>query len=178
MIALLVVNIFAIAGFAQNVTISGTVRNSITRDPVASVSVVVKGSSTGTFTNENGAFKLTTAKTPVVLVFSSVGYENREVTVNGAEAVEVDFVPASSLGQEVVVSASRVPERILESPVSIERISNVAIRNSAASNYYDIVSTLKGVDVVAASLSFKTPTTRGFAGSGNTQIQPDRRWYG
>jgi outer membrane receptor protein involved in Fe transport len=170
MIALLVVNSFAVSGFAQNVTISGTVRNSITRDPIASVSVVVKGTSTGTFTNENGAFKLTTAKTPVVLVFSSVGYESRELTVSGTDAVEVDFVPASSLGQEVVVSASRVPERILESPVSIERISNVAIRNSAASNYYDIISTLKGVDVVAASLSFKTPTTRGFAGSGNTRF--------
>ena len=169
-IALLVVNIFAITGFSQNVTISGTVRNSITKDPIASVSVVVRGTSTGTFTNENGVFKLTTAKTPAVLVFSSVGYENREVTVSSTDAIEVDFVPASSLGQEVVVSASRVPERILESPVSIERISNVAIRNSAASNYYDIISTLKGVDVVAASLSFKTPTTRGFAGSGNTRF--------
>ncbi|MEP7372812.1 MAG: TonB-dependent receptor [Chitinophagaceae bacterium] len=169
-IALLVVNIFAVAGMAQNVTISGTIRNSITKDPIPSVSVVVKGSSSGTFTNENGVFKLTTAKTPVVLVLSSVGYENREITVSSTDAGEIDFVPASSLGQEVVVSASRVPERILESPVSIERISNVAIRNSAASNYYDIVSTLKGVDVVAASLSFKTPTTRGFSGSGNTRF--------
>jgi outer membrane receptor protein involved in Fe transport len=169
-VALLVVNIFAIAGLAQNVTISGVVRNSISKDPIPSVSVMVKGSSSGTFTNENGFFKLTTPTTPVVLVFSSIGYENREATVSSTDTVEIDFVPASSLGQEVVVSASRVPERILESPVSIERISNVAIRNSAASNYYDIVNTLKGVDVVAASLSFKTPTTRGFAGSGNTRF--------
>lgn len=170
-IALLVVNFIAIAGFSQTITVSGTVRNSITKEPIPSVSVLVKGSSSGTFTNENGSFKLTVDKTPVVLVFSSVGYETQEVTAsNAGAAVDVDFVPASSLGQEVVVSASRVPERILESAVSIERISNVAIRNSAASNYYDIVNNLKGVDVVAASLSFKTPTTRGFAGSGNTRF--------
>jgi outer membrane receptor protein involved in Fe transport len=170
-VALLVVNFIAIAGFSQTITVSGTVRNSITKEPIPSVSVLVKGSSSGTFTNENGSFKLTVDKTPVVLVFSSVGYETQEVTAsNAGAAVDVDFVPASSLGQEVVVSASRVPERILESPVSIERISNVAIRNSAASNYYDIVQNIKGVDVVAASLSFKTPTTRGFAGSGNTRF--------
>ncbi len=170
-IALLVVNIFTIACFGQTVTISGIVRNSMTKDPIPSVSVVVKGSTSGTFTNENGAFKLTAAKTPVVLVFSSVGYETQEVTANSADAeLEVTFVPASSLGQEVVVSASRFPERILESPVSIERINNVAIRNSAASNYYDIITNLKGVDVVASSMTYKTPTTRGFAGSGSTRV--------
>lgn len=170
-IALLVVNLFAIAGLAQNVTISGTVRNSITKDPVPSVSVVVKGSSAGTFTNENGAFKITVDKTPAVLVFSSVGYETQEVTAaNESADLAVDFVPASSLGQEVVVSASRTPERILESPVSIERIGTATIRNAPATSYYDVVSTLKGVDVVASSLTFKTPTTRGFSGSGSTRV--------
>lgn len=170
-IALLVVSFFAIAGFAQTVAISGTVRNSITKDPVPSVSIVIKGSSSGTFTNENGVFKLTVDKIPVVLVFSSVGYETQELTANSAGAdLAIDFIPASSLGQEVVVSASRLPERILESPVSIERVSAATIRSAPASSYYDIVSVLKGVDVVASSLTFKTPTTRGFAGSGSTRF--------
>lgn len=171
LIALLVVNLFTIAGFSQTVTISGTVRNSITKDPVPSVSVVVKGSSSGTFTNENGTFKIGVSKTPAVLVLSSVGYETQEVTANSSDAdLAIDFIPASSLGQEVVVSASRLPERILESPVSIERISAATIRNAPASSYYDVVSTLKGVDVVASSLTFKTPTTRGFSGSGSTRF--------
>ncbi|MGZ8558709.1 MAG: TonB-dependent receptor, partial [Chitinophagaceae bacterium] len=171
MIALMVVNIFAIAGFAQSVTISGTVRNSVTKEPVPSVSVILKGSSAGTFTNENGVFKISVDKTPVVLVFSSVGFETQELAANttGTE-LTVDFVAASSLGQEVVVSASRFAERILESPVSIERINASTIRTAPASTYYDIVSILKGVDVVASSLTFKTPTTRGFAGSGSTRF--------
>ncbi|MGZ8540968.1 MAG: TonB-dependent receptor [Chitinophagaceae bacterium] len=171
LLALLVVNIFAIAGFAQTVTISGAVRNSITKEPVPSVSVVVKGSSLGTFTNEDGVFKLTVNKTPVVLVISSVGYETQELNATSAGAdLAIDFIPASSLGQEVVISASRLPERILESPVSIERVSAATIRSAPASSYYDIVSILKGVDVIASSLTFKTPTTRGFAGSGSTRF--------
>jgi outer membrane receptor protein involved in Fe transport len=89
---------------------------------------------------------------------------------NADQPVSVSFAPNSSLGQEVVVAASRLPERILESPVSIERVSSTTIRTAPASNYYDIVTNLKGVDVIASSLTFKTPTTRGFAGSGNTRF--------
>ncbi len=171
MIALLVVNILAIAGFAQTVTITGIVRNSVTKELLPSVSVIAKGSSAGTFTNENGVFKLSVDKTPVVLVFSSVGYETQELTA-GSTGTEltIDFVSVSSLGQEVVVSASRYAERILESPVSVERVSAATIRTAPASTYYDIVHILKGVDVVASSLTFKTPTTRGFGGSGSTRF--------
>lgn len=169
--AILVANIFTIAGFAQTVTLSGRVRNSTTKDPVPAVSVLVKGSSSGTFTNENGVFKLRVDKIPVVLLISSVGYETYEVRANEAGAdIEIDLVPALSLGQEVVVSASRLPERILESPVSIERVSAATIRSAPASSYYDIVGNLKGVDVVASSLTFKTPTTRGFNVSGSTRF--------
>ena len=39
-----------------------------------------------------------------------------------------------------------------------------------AVNFYDVISTLKGVDVTTSSLTFKAPTTRGFGGSGNTSF--------
>ena len=84
--------------------------------------------------------------------------------------LQVEFKPASTLGTEVVVSASRVPERILESPVSIERIGPANIRNSPATDYYDVIRTLKGVDVVLSSLTFSSVTTRGFNGSGNPKF--------
>jgi outer membrane receptor protein involved in Fe transport len=86
------------------------------------------------------------------------------------ETLTVDFVPASSLGAEVVISASRVPERILESPVSIERMNTQAIRVSAAPNYYDGIANLKGVDLTTSSLTFRTLSTRGFNGSGNLRF--------
>src|SRR5882757_522571 len=106
--------------FAQTpVTLSGNVHNATTKERVPAVSVVLKGFTAGTFTDDRGNFKLsTTTKPPYILVFSSIGFETQEITVNeGAGPIQVDFKPASSLGAEVVVSASRVPERILESPV-------------------------------------------------------------
>jgi outer membrane receptor protein involved in Fe transport len=135
------------------------------------VSVTVKGGTQGITTDASGSFTISGLSLPVNLVVSSVGFETRELTVTSAATrVDVNLNPTSSLGQEVVVSATRTPQRILESPVSIERVNAATIRNAPAANYYDVVTNLKGVDVVASSLSFKTPTTRGFAGSGNTRF--------
>ena len=157
---------------AQNAsTVTGTVKNSNTSESVAAVSVTLKGSNQGTYTDDKGNFKITiTQKAPYILVFSSVGFESKEVTVDASNKVNVTLKPSFVLGSEVVVAASRVAERILESPVTIERISNSTIKNAPASNYYDILGNLKGVDVVAASLTFKSISTRGFNGSGNTRM--------
>jgi outer membrane receptor protein involved in Fe transport len=156
--------------FAQSVTITGSVKNATSQEGVQSVSVTVKGGAQGTFTDADGNFRITVPKLPVTLVISSIGFDQQEVTVNDASAVSVSLTPASTLGQEVVISATRTPQRILESPVSIERVSVAAIRNAPAANYYDVVRNLKGVDVVSSSLTFATPTTRGFSGSGNARF--------
>lgn len=159
--------------FAQEViTIRGTVRNATSNETVSSVSVLIKGTEEGTYTDDRGNFVINTRqKLPLTLVFTSVGFEPFEQAVNdAAQPVMVTLATSSSLGQEVVVSATRTPSRILESPVSIERIGNANIRSAPAANYYDLVVNLKGVDFVTSSLTFKTPTTRGFAGSGNTRF--------
>ena len=171
LVMFLLANILSIAAIAQNVTISGNVKNSATQENASAVSVTIKGSSVGTFTDDKGNFSLTTKSLPVTLIFSSIGYELQEVAVSSAsEKLNVAFKPASTLGQEIVVSASRVPERIMESPVSIERVSAATLRNAPAANFYDVVTSLKGVDVTTSSLTFKTPTTRGFNSSGNTRF--------
>jgi len=154
-----------------NTTISGSVRSSLTNESLSAVSILLKGTSLGTFTDDRGHFKITSSQSfPVTLVFSSVGFANKEVTVSSDQAVNIVLDPVSALAQDVVVSASRLPERILESPVTIERVSTADIRNTASPNYYDIVGTLKGVDITTSSFAFKTPSTRGFNGSGNLRF--------
>ena len=158
---------------AQNASsVSGTVKNASTSETVAAVSVTLKGNNSGTYTDDKGNFKLTvTQKAPYTLVFSSVGFTNKEVVVNAnTGSLSVSLTPAYVLGSDVVVAASRVAEKILESPVTIERISSANIKSAPASGYYDILGTLKGVDVVAASMLFRSISTRGFNGSGNTRM--------
>ncbi len=166
--------VFAATSYSQiqSYTITGTIRNSTNKDVVPAVSVAIKGSSTGTFSDEKGNFRIvTTQRPPLTLVFTSIGYESQEVTVNNAAgSVEVNFVPASILGLEVVVSASRVAERILESPVSIERMSAANVRAAAAPSFYQGLANFKGVDMTTSSITFNTLSTRGFNGSGNLRF--------
>lgn len=158
---------------AQNAgTITGTVKNSSSSETLSAVTVSVKGSNAGTFTDDKGNFKLNIAqKAPFTLVFSSVGFASKEVIVQAnTSKLAVSLDPSFVLGSEVVVAASRVAERILESPVSVERISSNSIKNSPAPSYYDLIGTLKGVDVITASLTFKSIGTRGFNSSGNNRL--------
>lgn len=162
----------AIAAFAQNnSTISGNVKSS-SNENISAVSVMLKGSTLGTYTDDKGNFKITgNIKFPAILVFSSVGYADKEVQVSSAgEKISVSLSSSYMLAQEVVVSASRLPERILESPVTIERVNAANIRNGASPSYYDLIANMKGVDMITSSLNFKTPSTRGFNSSGNLRL--------
>lgn len=169
--ACLITALFSLQALAQTVTISGTVRNSTTKEGVPAVSVVIKGSSSGTYTDDKGFFSISTsAKLPLTLVFTSVGFESKEVEVSSASsAVDIDFVSVSTLGQEVVVAANRTPQRIIDAPVTIERLSSSALRNAPVP-YYEALANLKGVDMHTASLTFRTVTTRGFVASGNNRF--------
>jgi|1115.fasta_scaffold00171_3 outer membrane receptor protein involved in Fe transport len=165
-----VASLLSLTAISQTI-ISGKVKNSANEEVVPAVSVVVKGTSVGTYTNSNGEFSLSIGQFPVTLVFTSIGYDSLTVEVkNASTPLDISFKPNSQLGQEVVVSANRAPQRILESPVTVERMSAATIRNAAAPNFYEAITNLKGVDMHTASLTFRTVTTRGFVSSGNNRL--------
>ncbi len=171
-IACLSVFVSIVANAQQTVTVTGNVSNSKSNEALSAVSVTIKGSTTGTFTDDKGNFKITTTqKLPFTLVISSVGFADKEVTVStNNQMVKVAIDAKFTMGDEVVVAASRVSERIIESPVSIERMGLTAIRNAAAPNYYDAILNLKGVDMTTSSINFRTISTRGFNGSGSLRL--------
>ena len=74
--AWLVSALFSIAAYAQTSTIKGTVRNSTSKEVVPAVSVVIKGTNQGTFTNANPEFTLNFTKLPVTLVITSLNYDS------------------------------------------------------------------------------------------------------
>lgn len=152
--------------------VSGTIRNRQTGMGIPAVSVTVKGSSEGTYSNDKGNFSVyTRSKMPIVLIFSAIGYAMVEKTYTAeSKQVTVEMEPASTMGEEVVVSASRSIQKKLESPVTIERISSSEIINSPQPNYFDMIQGLKGVDVTTSSFIFTTITTRGFNTSGNSNF--------
>jgi outer membrane receptor protein involved in Fe transport len=71
---------------------------------------------------------------------------------------------------EIVVSASRTPERVLESPVTIERMTLKDIKKTPAPTFYDGLENMKEVQMNTSSMSFKSINTRGFATVANTRF--------
>jgi outer membrane receptor protein involved in Fe transport len=71
---------------------------------------------------------------------------------------------------EVVVTASRISESLLRSPVSIEKLKNSAIKLSAAPSFFDALENVKGVQLITPSLGFRIINTRGFANTTNVRF--------
>ena len=89
---------------------------------------------------------------------------------SGSGSVNFLLFKEGSVLDEIVVSASRTPERLFESPVTIERMGINEIKNTASAEFYDGLENLKGVDVNVNSLTFKSINTRGFATFANTRF--------
>ncbi|MBW8686740.1 TonB-dependent receptor [Chitinophaga rhizophila] len=168
---LLLLQLPSVVHAQQQQTITGTVTDKTTGNPLPGVTVSVKGSLAGTITDGSGNFRYNTTKPfPVTLIFSSVGYANTTQVVNSAGNITVQLASTEILGEEIVVAASRVSQSILESPVSIEKLNATAIRESPTPSFYDALPSLKGVESSVQSLTFRTITTRGFNTNGNTRF--------
>ncbi len=168
------VSLFLLIGgfaFAQN-TVSGMLSDADTNEPLIGANILVKGTVKGTISDFDGTFELTTSEAlPYTLIISLIGFETKEVEITeNNQKVEMALGTQAIIGNEVVVSASRVEEKILESPVTIEKLDIISIRGSASSDYYDEISKLKGVHSNQASMTFNTINTRGFASAGNTRF--------
>ncbi|WEK36292.1 MAG: TonB-dependent receptor [Candidatus Pseudobacter hemicellulosilyticus] len=132
--------------------------------PISDVSILIKGSVAGTITNNSGNFLLRTKqKLPFTLIISSVGFQQQELEVKSlGSRLQIALATQTVLGNEVVVTASRVAENILRSPVAIEKLDIRAIRETPAPSFYDALENVKGVQMTTSSLTFKVPNTRGF----------------
>ena len=155
--------------YAQT-TVNGTVTDD-SGQPLPGANVIVIGTSTGAVTDFDGKYMLTVNQSPPFSIqVSSVGFETvtEEVTTN-PQTINFVLKEGNEL-DEVVISASRTPERIFESPVTVERFGLKDIKNTASADFYDGLENLKGVDVNTNSLTFKSINTRGFATFANNRF--------
>lgn len=171
-ITLLVCVVFIGNLFAQQYTISGIIINEITKESVAGASVTIKGKLVGGTTDKNGKFSIVGShKFPLILVVSNIGYESKEITVtNTSRETSVALQPANSVLNEVVMSASKVPEKIMQSPVSIEKMNEKMLKETPAVNFYEGLRNLKSVEMVTSSLTYSQINTRGFNTTGNSRF--------
>ncbi len=139
--------------------------------PLAGVNIFIKGTNKGTVTDFEGNFHLKADKYPVTLIFSYMGYETVEKTLNGpVSGLKVSMKEAAESLEEMVITASRSAERLRESPVTIERVSAKEIEFATAPTFYDDLIKVRGVQMNTNSLTFQAVNTRGFATFANNRM--------
>ncbi|MET0759277.1 MAG: TonB-dependent receptor [Flavobacterium sp.] len=161
---------FCSISFAQN-SISGSVTDS-ENQPIFGANIKIVGDNAAAVSDAEGKFTLLTTKTPpYVIEISSVGFGTQKINIiTNNQKVSVVLADQETKLDEIVVSASRTPERVIESPVTIERMGLQQIKSTTAATFYDGLENLKEVHFNTSSLSFKSINTRGFATVANTRF--------
>ena len=153
--------------YAQT-TVTGTV---VAEDntPIPGANVVFDAN-TGAVSNFDGDFTIiVNASPPFDLKVSSIGFETTTISVDGDNlSIDVILADSDNLLDEVVLSASRTPERLFESPVTVERFDYKDIAQSTGSSFYQSLENLKGVQINQGAMLLPIINTRGFSTIDNT----------
>ncbi|WP_224484321.1 TonB-dependent receptor [Robertkochia aurantiaca] len=160
-------------GYSVNAqtTITGQVVDE-TNEPIPGANVILSGKAVGVVTDFDGFFTLTVDEEPPFTIrVSSIGFTSQTVQVTSStEQITIKLEEETTQLGEIVISASRTPERIFESPVTVERFGLEDIKSTPSATFYDGLENLKGVDINVNSLTFKSINTRGFATFANTRF--------
>ncbi|HIP26266.1 MAG TPA: hypothetical protein EYG80_01250, partial [Flavobacteriaceae bacterium] len=110
--------LFSASMFAQT-TVSGNVKDAKSGDPLPGVNIKVVGKSLGTTTDFDGNYSLkVNQEPPFDIVVTTLGYTKKTISVTKSnQKVDISLDENASDLDEVVVSASRTPESVRESPV-------------------------------------------------------------
>lgn len=165
-LACLQVNAQAVSPFEVN----GKVTNE-NGAPMPGVSVTVKGTNTGTVTDAEGNYSLQISNENTILVFSSVGYKSREVSLNGQTLLNIQLNPnVQILNETVVVGYSTQKRKDITGSVAVVNMD--ALQSIPTGSAADALQgQASGVTVINSGIPGQDSKIliRGITSFGNTQ---------
>lgn len=157
-------------------TVRGTVTRQADRSPLARVEVSVQGTNLATVTGADGSYVLERVPTGRQTIrFRWLGYRPQavEVTVPAGGTATVDAVlEAQPVAlEEVVVTASRTPERVVEAPAAVSIADIPQVRAASITGQVPrAIANIPGVDLVQSGINDFNLNTRGFNSSLNRRV--------
>lgn len=123
--------LFSVNSFAQH-TISGTVYDELTDEPLPGATIAEEGTDRGTSTNMNGEFQFNASSDEAVLVIRFVGYQTQRVSIEGRSEIDIYLSPDVLIGSELVVTGYSTQRREdITGSVSTVRAEDIQDRTSA-----------------------------------------------
>ena len=156
---------FSLKIFAQEITIKGNIIDKATKETLIGANIQLKGTTVGTVTDIDGNFELKAITTlPTTIIITYLGYAEQEVVIQDEnQKIKITLEPQEiRMSNDIVISASRVSERIQTSPSSIQKLNAKQIQNSPSGNFYQGLANMKEIDITTSSMGFQVFNTRGF----------------
>lgn len=159
LIAALFITGAALPGNAQTgVTVSGTITDFHTREPLAGV-YVVYGRQLGTISDEKGFYSFITTERRVTVSFRFIGYEPaiREINLSQGEPVRLDIGMEMKLREidQIVVSADRIEKRVAELSVSMNVVKPSVISQNHITEIQELINKVPGIEVMDGQASIR-----------------------
>ena len=148
---------------AQSI-IKGVVKDAKTGEAVIGATVLIKGTTQGTATDWDGSFIIKTSNAlPVNLEVRYSGFATKDISYStNNKNIDISLEEESIQIEVVEVKGQRISDKQKSSPLTVESMDLLAIKETPAANFYDGLGSLKDVDLTTASLGFTVINTRGF----------------
>ncbi len=127
----LLVFLTGLTAISYGQTVSGTVIDGETGEPLPGVNILLEGTEIGTSTDINGEYSINVPDREGTLIFRYIGYITQRVEVDGRDQIDVNLVFDTIIGEEVFVVGYGVQQRSLTTG-AISRIESQSIEQSGA----------------------------------------------
>ena len=135
------IGLLAVSSVWAQFSVSGKVITAEDQSPLPGVNILVKGTTNGTITDVNGDYSITASAPTDVLIFSFVGYNFQEVSLEGRNIVNISLTSDARQLSEVVVTALGIKREEKSLGFAAQSVNENAVKDAKSNNW---VNTLSG----------------------------------
>ncbi|HEU5147350.1 MAG TPA: carboxypeptidase-like regulatory domain-containing protein, partial [Chryseosolibacter sp.] len=159
LLGFVVIFLVASASVMAQQTVSGRVTTSVDGSPLPGVSVLVKGTTTGTSTDSDGRFTINVPNNDAVLVLSFIGFTTQEVPVGNQTNISVEMSEDATELSEVVVTALGIEREKKALTYSVQDVSTEEIAKARELNVINsLTGKVTGISINRAGTGVGAPT--------------------
>lgn len=163
-----------------NSSLSGTVIDAHTKEPVSGVTVQLEAVTHQVKTDRDGKFQFVTGqKLPFSITLSYIGYENRKVVIETSPAI-IELTPSLTALETVLITSRRRTEQLQDVPIPVSIVSSGTIEDAGAFNVSRIKEVVPTVQLYSSNPRNTTFNIRGLGstyGLTNDGIDPGVGFY-
>ena len=139
LLALWLVALLAVPAFPQNASVSGRV-TSQSGEALPGVSILMKGSKSGTTTNADGQYQFTVSTAEPTLIFSAIGFVTQEVSIGKKSTLDVVLAEDTKTLNEVVVTALGIKREEKSLGFAAQTVNENAVKDAKSNNWANTLS--------------------------------------